>query len=67
MTVSKTSAEVTKSSDLFVKNIEIKSNRKNTTTLLRRDDASTEPEGRSVVNIALEKYSKRTKIKTLAK
>ena len=67
MTVSKTSAEVTKSSDLFVKNIEIKSNRKNTTTLLRRDDASTAPEGRSVVNNALEKYSKRTKIKTLAK
>ena len=53
------------SSDLFIKNIEIKSNRKTTTKILRRDDTSIVSEGRSVVNIALEKYSKRVKIKTL--
>ena len=59
------SPAVPQSSDLFIKNIEIKSNRKTTTKILRRDDTSIVSEGRSVVNIALEKYSKRVKIKTL--
>lgn len=59
------SPTVPQSSDLFIKNIEIKSNRKTTTKILRRDDTSIVSEGRSVVNIALEKYSKRVKIKTL--
>ena len=59
------SPTVPQSSDLFIKNIEIKSSRKTTTKILRRDDTSIVSEGRSVVNIALEKYSKRVKIKTL--
>ena len=66
MTVGEQSSPtVPQSSDLFIKNIEIKSNRKTTTKILRRDDTSIVSEGRSVVNIALEKYSKRVKIKTL--
>ena len=66
MTVGEQSSPtVPQSSDLFIKNIEIKSNRKTTTKILRRDDTSIVSEGRSVVNIALEKYSKRVQIKTL--
>ena len=52
--------------NIFIKNIEIKSSRINTAKLLRRDDTSNLSEGRSVVNTALENYSKRMKIKTLA-
>ena len=48
-----------------VKNLEVKSIRKNTAKLLQRDDTSNSTEGRSVVNIALENYSKRVKMKTL--
>ena len=48
-----------------VKNLEVKSIRKNTAKLLQRDDTSNSTEGRSVVNIALENYSKRIKMKTL--
>ena len=48
------------------KDIQIKSNRKNTSKLLQRDDTSNATRSdRSVVNTALEKYSKRIKIKTL--
>lgn len=58
--------EIESPNDFFIKNIEIKSNRINTAKLLRRDDTSTLSEGRSVVNTALETYSKRVKVKTLA-
>ena len=58
--------EIESPNNFFIKNIEIKSNRINTAKLLRRDDTSTLSEGRSVVNTALETYSKRVKVKTLA-
>ena len=48
-----------------VQSLEVKSIRKNTAKLLQRDDTSNSTEGRSVVNIALENYSKRVKMKTL--
>ena len=48
-----------------VKSLEVKSIRKNTAKLLQRDDTSNSTEGRSVVNIGLENYSKRVKMKTL--
>jgi len=47
------------------RDLEVKSIRKNTAKLLQRDDTSNSTEGRSVVNIALENYSKRVKMKTL--
>ena len=58
--------EIESPNNFFIKNIEIKSYRINTAKLLRRDDTSTLSEGRSVVNTALETYSKRVKVKTLA-
>ena len=51
--------------NLYVKNFEVKSNRKNIAKLLKRSDASNSKGDRSVVNNALENYSKRVKIKTL--
>ena len=51
--------------NLYVKNFEVKSNRKNIAKLLNRNDASNSKGDRSVVNTALENYSKRVKIKTL--
>ena len=51
--------------NLYVKNFEVKSNRKNIAKLLKRSDASNSKGDRSVVNTALENYSKRVKIKTL--
>jgi len=54
------------STNFILKDIQIKSNRKNTSKLLQRDDTSNATRSdRSVVNTALEKYSKRIKIKTL--
>jgi len=44
---------------------EVKSKRKSNAKLLPRDDTSNSTEGRSVVNTALDQYSKRVKIKTL--
>ena len=50
---------------VVIKNVQIKATRKNTAKMLQHQDTSNLKEGRSVVNIALEKYSKRVKIKTL--
>ena len=47
---------------VVIKNIQIKATRKNTAKMLQHQDTSNLKEGRSVVNIALEKYSKRVKI-----
>ena len=49
----------------MLKIFEVKSNRKNIAKLLKRSDASNSKGDRSVVNNALENYSKRVKIKTL--
>ena len=51
--------------NILIKNIEIKATRKNTAKMLQHQDTSNLKEGRSVVNIALEKYVKRVKMKTL--
>ena len=50
----------------LLQKIQVTSTRKNNAKLLRRDDTSNGTRsGRSVVNIAVEKYSKRIKMKTL--
>ena len=51
--------------DKVYRNLEVKSKRKNTAKLLQQENTTSSNEGRSVVNIALENYYKRIKIKTL--
>ena len=48
-----------------IQSIQIQSKRKHNTKLLPREHSQKLNNGRSVVNIALEQYSNRTKIKTL--
>ena len=59
------SSTLQSTTDILIKNIEIKATRKNTAKMLQHQDTSNLKEGRSVVNIALEKYVKRVKMKTL--